>query len=172
VFLTSETFTPAELGGPAGADALCQAAATDAGLDAPDKFRAWLSHGYQGPAELGVLATDEPYALLSGLRVADHGNQLLATGPLRGITLTETGETIYNTLVWTGVGPDGNAYNDDLDCDDWSDDDVALKGRVGESGPDKEVDFPAWQTWKAEGRWTSVETVLCFNSYRLYCFES
>jgi hypothetical protein len=172
VFLTDATFTPAELGGPAGADQICQTAAADAGLDAPDKFRAWLSHAYQGPAELGVLAPDEPYALLSGLRVADHANQLLTTGPLRGITMTETGQTIHNTGVWTGVAPDGAAYNDDLDCDDWDSNAPLLKGRVGNSGPDKDEDPDAWQTWKAEGHWTSETTKICSYSYRLYCFES
>jgi hypothetical protein len=172
VFLTSETFTPAELGGPAGADLLCQTAAADAGLDAAGNFWAWLNHGYMGPADLDRLSPDQPYALLSGHRVADHGNQLLVTGPLRGITMTEVGETIYKALVWTGTASDGLAYNDDLDCDDWSAADPLLQGRVGNSGPDKTVDPAAWQTWKAEGRWTSSATFLCTFEYRLYCFES
>ncbi len=170
VFLSSAVF-PAAMGGAQGADKHCQALAEAAGLYGGAPFMAWISDFESSPAfrfEPGV--PGRPYALLSGLRIAQDRSALFTSGPEDGITMTETGETIYKALVWTATNPDGTKLIEDLDCDDWTESSPPWKGSVGRSGVPKQ-DTDDWKTWKAGQHWTTFKTIECFNKYRLYCIE-
>lgn len=172
VFLSSEVYSPPELGGFFGANQRCKELAAAAGLHAPETFRAWLSFKNAGPRDHFPKAIPgKPYALVTGHRVADDRAQLLATGPLTAIAVTETKQTVYDEQVWTNVEPDGTVADPGLDCDEWSTDDPMFEGHVGHSGFDKADDPVAWQTWKAEGFWTSAVNFDCYYKYRIYCFE-
>jgi len=171
VFLSSVTYTAVELGGAYEANDRCGELAFAAMLPNHQNFKAWLSDKFSDPLE----SFDPPvpglaYALKNGLRVADDRAQLLATGPLTGIAITETGATIYEDFVWTATGPDGQLLDDALDCDDWGSNSPLFKARVGLSGVDK-ADVVAWNQFKAQQQWTTAATFGCNNKYRIYCFE-
>ena len=60
------------------------------------KFRAWLSGGFESPAnrfELTALS-GIPYVQLNGTIVADSFAELVDDGPRTGISVTETGEML------------------------------------------------------------------------------
>ena len=172
VFLSSRTYTVAELGGSASAaDERCEALAAAAMLPNHMMFRAWISDKYSSPtSRFSKPVPGLAYALKSGLRVADDRTQLLTSGPLTGITTTETDATIYKAWVWTDTGPAGALFDDDLDCEDWTSESFEAKARVGRSGVDKQ-DVDAWKTWKSQQQWTSAFTLGCDESYHLYCIE-
>ena len=171
VFISSATYSPSQLGGSFGADARCQALATSAKLNNPGGFKAWISdwwssvNGRFKPAIVGM-----PYVMPGGLRVADDRAQLFASGPLVGITGSELGQTLLKAWVWTNTTPDGETFDEDLDCLDWTKDSFMVKARIGRSGVDKQ-DLDEWNTWKSEKHWTSYLTSGCHSKYHLYCFE-
>ena len=170
VFLSSVAYT-GKLGGVHGADGHCQQLATDAGLDNANHFKAWLSDDMSSPYLRFDPAVDGlPYALLSGLRVADDREQLLQSGPLTGITMTEKGETLLDAAVWTNTTSTGVLLDASLDCAAWKIGSFEFKGSVGRSGVDKQ-DFKTWQQWKNEHQWTSYATLGCHKEARLFCFE-
>jgi len=172
VFLSSRTYTVFELGGGAyEADMRCEELAAAAMLPNHKNFRAWISDQFSSPFD----RFSEPvpglaYALKNGLRVADDRAQLLATGPLTGITITETGATIYKAFVWTATKPNGTLFDDTLDCENWKSNSPLKKARVGFSGVDKQ-DVDAWNKWKSEQQWTSALTMSCDGFYHIYCVE-
>lgn len=170
VFLSSTPFAPSQLASAVGADQRCQALAEAAGLYGGSPFKAWLSDDFSDP-DLRFLPAvpGMPYALLSGKRIAKDRAALLATGPEDGITMTETGATIYKAYVWTATNPDGTGLPDD-DCDTWDTDSALWKGGVGVSGVDKQ-DMAAWQTWKSQQHWSTFAALGCHKTYRLYCVE-
>src|SRR5690606_579583 len=123
VFITGAAFQ-ADLGGLDGADLNCQLAAKDAGLDGWLSYRAWLSDDTGSPLtrfDHGPDTSGVPYVLLSGLRVADDFDHLIAEGPLRGIDVTETGELLPpQRPVWTNTSFTGAAHDPDAHCQRWS----------------------------------------------------
>jgi len=172
VFLSSRTYTVPDLGGSAAAaDERCEELAAAAMLPNHTKFRAWISDKNSSPAKrFSQPVPGLAYALKSGLRVADDRTQLLISGPIIGITTTETGATIYKARVWTDTKPNGTLLDDDLDCEDWTSDEGLIKARVGLSGVDKQ-DVDAWNKWKSQLQWTSALTLFCKESHHLYCVE-
>ena len=171
VFISSVTYSPLQLSGSPGADARCQELAASAGLNNPLGFKAWISDWWGSvnqrfkPAVAGLA-----YVMPGGLRIADDRAQLFASGPLTGITGSELGQTLLKAWVWTNTTPNGELFDADLDCLDWSKDSFLLKARVGRSGVDKQ-DLAEWNTWKSEHHWTSYLTSGCYYNYHLYCFE-
>lgn len=172
VFITSETYT-GELGGLAGADDRCQSLAEAAGLENPQNFRAWLSDGIASPHTRfqGIDITDEPYILLSGRVVADNFADLTQNGPRTGISITETGEAVFEQLVRTNTSAFGDLYSFNDHCAGWTSASAMHKARVGYNA--LAVEFgPAFQQWKQQRLWTSFTDASCsYSDYRLYCFE-
>jgi hypothetical protein len=169
VFLSSIPFSAA-MNGAKGADDHCQQLAEAAGIYGGAPFRAWISDMYSDPASRFEPAVPGmPYALLNGLRIAKDRAALHATGPEDGITMTETGETIYKALVWTNTKPDGTQFDWNLDCEDWTKASPLWKASVGRSGMPKAD--PAWQEWKTLQQWTAYKTIACDLDYRIYCVE-
>lgn len=107
VFVTSATWKGGELGGTAGADAKCRAAAAAGSVDG--NFRAWIGDGVAVPATTFTHAS-VPYVLLGAQTLvasswSDFVDELLAAP----INVTESGQVIASDLVWTGVKANGTA---------------------------------------------------------------
>ena len=89
VFVTSTTHD-GNLGGLAGADAICQARAAAAGL--PGTYLAWLSDGSASPATRFLTQSAGPYRLVNGTTIADDWADLTSGDLDAPINITETGD--------------------------------------------------------------------------------
>lgn len=138
----------ADLGGLAGADAICQSQADAAGLDGT--FRAYLST--QGPN--GVDARDRigegPWFNVEGYRVAadlealhsaEHRISSWSALTATGNRIPGTGWAPNRHDVLTGSQSDGTAYPDgeDMTCGNWTSSDEGT-ARVGHH------DWPNWNS--------------------------
>lgn len=162
----------ADLGGLAGADAICQSQADAAGLDRT--FRAYLST--QGPN--GVDARDRigegPWFNANGYRVAANVDDLHSANHriTAGTGLTATGNQIPGTGfspnrhdILTGSQADGTAYpdGDDMTCSNWTSNDEGT-ARVGHH------DFPNWNS-AHNSAGCSQQALINTGGYGLfYCF--
>lgn len=163
VFVTSQT-TPANFGGVAQADKRCQDAATAAGL--PGTFQAWLSDATTSPFERAGQST-VPYQLVSGVRIADGWDDLVAAGPAAPIDVDEHGQKIadptMSEVVWTNTGRDGRAESYSMAsnfCAGWTNNAPEDSAVVG------------WLTKRmAADDWTFAVVQPCTGAARLYCFQ-
>jgi hypothetical protein len=161
VFLTSDEHD-GDLGGLAGADAMCQRRARDGGLTGT--FRAWLSDSRTSAAQRLTHAV-VPYVDTQGHMVAASWVDLTDGGLRHEINHDQyryewSNCSWFTALgrVWTGTRDDGSAAAPF--CDDWSEggDDSPERGRSGyycEEG----------SAWSDEGEW------LCSVQRSLYCFQ-
>ena len=172
-FLSSAAYKGGELGGVEGAHLKCQNLAKQAGLDSAVKFKAWLSDGQHSPF-LDFNHTPDTaglaYVRPDGVRVADDWDDLVANGPGEGIVVTETGEKLLSTGVWTGTAPSGKVFDPNATCKAWSSSSALDKSRRGLSGVEKEK-VQAWMQWVADRQWTSYASFSCDLPFRLYCIE-
>jgi hypothetical protein len=134
----------------AGADAACAVAASAGGLGGT--WHAWLSTSTT-PASSRV--ADEAYYLVDRktqvcANLADLDDGSIANA----ITLTESGQVLAGTFVWTGTVATGLA--DVWTCVDWTD--VGNFARYGYN--------PA-----VSGDWTAFALGGCSMQNHLYCFE-
>jgi len=166
VFVTNEKFT-GNLGGLAGADEKCQAAADAAGFGGI--FQAWLSAGDPGDSSSISTPTNRwdtlalnPYFLIGERLIAANYASLidiidggkLITRPL----LTETGVgTPGGDYVWTGTTSKGTLASED--CDDWTSEEGTVTGVAGDPNYND-------ANWTVRG-----DPITCSTLLRLYCFE-
>jgi hypothetical protein len=101
VFVTSTSYT-GDLGGLAGADLKCQAAAESVGLHGT--FKAWLSDKKTpAPSRLSDLG---PWYSIDGTRKLFHNRKSFLASPLAPIDLDERGQRVTaGQSVWTGTAP-------------------------------------------------------------------
>jgi hypothetical protein len=159
VFVTRQAFT-GDLGGIAGANAKCQAAASAAGL--AGTFKAWLSDGLGGSPTANFTRSLGAYALVNGAIVAKNWSALVgvtssnsSTFLLYPISLDELGGNERGATVWTGTDVMGVGVGGSY-CGNWtSTSGGALAGAAG----------------VANEQWTSASNPLCSSSSSLYCFE-
>jgi hypothetical protein len=146
------------LGGLAGADAICQDAADDAGLTGT--WTAWLSTTDEpGPGgSPGIDARDRirdgRYELVDETVIADDKDDLTDGFLKAPISLNERGEEEL-AKVWTGTDADGTGT--DANCSNWtSSSEVATPGSSGDISSD----------------WTNVTapTSCDQTDFHLYCF--
>lgn len=157
VFVSSKNY-PGALGdaGLLSADQECAALAAAAGLSGT--YRAWLSAGDAGaPATRFTQKSSRPYRLRDGRQVAASYAALNATLDT-AISVTEKGDDVGFSLVWTATNPAGDPLTGATDCAGWSSADGGDTGGTGESD-----DIVA--------EWTVYENVACSTRARLYCFE-
>lgn len=105
-FVTSDRFAPG-FGSLAQADALCQRAASEAGVDG--SFMAWLSDDTASPSTRFVRGKG-PYLRLDGLPIASGFGELLAGKLQHPLNVTELGrpaDGTRDTYVYTGTQADG-----------------------------------------------------------------
>jgi hypothetical protein len=158
VFVTSDLGN-GNMGGAAGADGRCQAAAGRAGLGGT--WTAWLSS--DGVNAVDRLTSDGPYVLVDGRRVAIDKVQLVSGNLEVPINIMENGETAAGVLnVWTGTRSNGTLF---ADCNGWSTTNVIVFGTAGLVDRSK------------DGFWTDDRGIVqgagwgCQTDMRLYCFE-
>ena len=159
VFVTSATYN-GNLGGLAGADAICQARAEAEGsLAPPGTYRAWLSTG--GLSATGRLNhSTMPYVLTDGTVIAEDWANLTDGNLDSPININEFGVgagTPYR--VWTNTNADGSANRSSSFqlCGNWTSNSsgFAFVGRLD------------WATsW-----WTFESASGCGIERHLYCFE-
>jgi hypothetical protein len=153
VFITDFTYRGGLLEGLAGADAICQEDAEDAGLTGT--WRAWLS---DDTTDARDRIPDGQYQLVDGTVIADDKADLTDGFLKAPINLNGRGEP-DGGLVWTGTQPDGTAAEDN--CDNWT-------------NVNEEADYGEYN--QTDPRWTSVVAVgraptSCNQGdFKLYCF--
>ena len=156
VFVTSDMFR-GNLGGLAGADAICQETAEAANLPGTD-WTAWLSDSTGNAIDR---IPDGQYRLVDGTQVADDKADLTDdTGPKVPINLDESGIPVADDFVWTGTEPDGTATTDPgNNCNNWTDGSSRFSGDRGNTVTD-------------DDGWTKIldGEALCNDPNYLYCF--
>lgn len=157
VFVTSDELDGATLGGLAGADALCQQAASDALLSGT--YKAWLSDGATVAASRLSHAL-VPYVLTDGTLVANDWNDLVDGALTHAIDQDEDGidlDPLFDNLqVWTATTPSGAGSSPS--CLNWSTADDLEEGGIGDAT-------------SMSAAWTADDTTTCDDFARLYCIE-
>jgi hypothetical protein len=151
VFVSSTTPT-GNLGGIAGADALCNQLATAAKLGGT--YRAWVS--VNGADAIDHVTSAGPWHLVTGELVAADKAKL-ASGTLSHlIDKDEKGATpaAAEDRVWTATG--GNGRFVAPDCAQWTGAGSGLAGEARNSNATK---------------WTDLVAEACTQVNRVYCFE-
>lgn len=148
-FVTTATFD-GTFGGAANADATCTAEASAAGLGGI--WRAWL--GDASPPSSRFTA-DGPWVRVDGVALADDLADLTDGALAAPLNLDAQG-TSRSGLAWTGADATGVLGET---CSGWS----SAFGPEGTAG-DVSANDSGWSA-------TSLGTVPCFFSARLYCFE-
>ena len=152
IFLTSQV-SPANLGGLGGADRLCNALASAAGM--PGRYVAWLSDSRTDA--VARVTSNGPYVTRSGIVVASGLADLVDGGLRHPISQDEHGNDVPPREVWTGTDPLG--VRTASTCDDW---------RYGAA--DAPYGSVGWNT-APDAKWTSVAVQFCDRSMSLYCLE-
>jgi cysteine-rich repeat protein len=164
IFVTNQVYT-GDLGGLAGADAKCQAAAAAAGL--PGTYMAWLSDDTGSPSTRMFRSTG-PYVLPDGTRVVDDWSGFTTLGVVlkHPIAMTETQAEppildphCFPTpcaYVWTNTHL-GEQLSSAYSCADWT----------------SAVAASAMGNWlEVNEFWTSATNdAPCGFELPLYCFE-
>lgn len=151
----------AGLVGIAAGDAICQAAATRAGLARAPSFKAWLSD--TSVNAIDRLTTDGPWTRVDGAPVAASKARLASGSLVATISVDENGrhvgglnDPVWQRSVWTGSGERGLSIG--RHCGDWK----VGAGALGESGM-ATLATPEWSAFQFTScdAWTAA----------LYCFE-
>jgi hypothetical protein len=159
MFLTSTNYPTGNINGLAGADAICQTLASNAGL--PGTFKAWLSTTTSSAASRLTHST-HPYRLVDGTVVANNWTDLTDGSISVSIHETESGASLNPEFVWTNTNTDGSASA--YDCLGWTSSSASNLGDVGGSGD-------------TTGMWTNRAPYYCDGSLfgttprALYCFQ-
>jgi LruC domain-containing protein len=171
VFLTQATFT-GNLGGVAGADSKCQAAAGAAGLSGT--WRAWISDGQGRSPSSRFVKANVPYVRCDGVRIADNWADLTDGAIQNPINVTETGDAPMGggNFIWSFTRTNGTpglfnngsfaCYGTNCHCFNWT---------------STQTNNPT--IGSAVGRWAFMDDDwtdysygnFCSSRYRLYCFE-
>ncbi len=118
VFVTSDTM-PGNLGGLAGADAICNARAATAGL--AGEYMAWLANDEGDPAGR-FRRNNGPYVRVDGVEIAANWDDLVDGEIAAPIAIDENGaEVVHNTLdgwAWTAAAADGTGPVGG-NCENW-----------------------------------------------------
>jgi hypothetical protein len=148
----TDTNQDANLGGIAGADAICATQALEAGLEG--EFKAWLST-IASPVADRVTQASGPYVLVDGTRVADDWDDLVDGTILAPINLDANG-VLRSGEVWTGTLASGFSYPSS-DCAAFTNGStgVALCGASNST----------------TSTWTENITPACSTPLGLYCIE-
>jgi hypothetical protein len=141
--------------GIAAGDAICRALATNAGLDEPMSFKAWLSDGTTNAVDR--FSYNGPWIRPDGVKVADNKTDLTDGALWTSISVAEDGAYWHNHRGWTGTSiSGGNTGNNCLDWTSTSDVDLGTEAFIN----------------AADERWTDNFQVGCDRTYyHLYCLS-
>ncbi|MBL8179282.1 MAG: DNRLRE domain-containing protein [Bryobacterales bacterium] len=154
-FVTS-SIRSANLGGLAGADAICNQEAAAAGKGGT--FKAWLSTTTQSAAQRFVQST-VPIVRVDGALIAYDWADLTSGSIRAPINLTATGASITNPgpfSTWTNTTDTGAASS--LDCVGWTSASSTLLGLGG-------------VIVGTDASWTATVNRFCSTQLRLYCIQ-
>jgi hypothetical protein len=152
VFVTSQSYVLADLGGLPGADAACAERAEAANL--PGTFVAWLSSSTVNARDR--LGSANGWINVRGNPFADRAAELLdALQVYYPIVFDETGERVTSRIA-TGTQPDGTVAPHN--CEDYT-------SKVGT------VVVVTGNATGGSAVWTADEENSCNQAYRIYCFE-
>jgi hypothetical protein len=162
-FITSTAYA-GDVGGLAGADALCASRAGASGL--PGTYKAWLSDSTTSASSRLTHAT-VPYRLVDGTILANDWNDLTDGALNAFFALTEYGSEVELLgFAWTGTDPNGSAASAGTFCNDWS---SVLPGDTAQIGS------PRYITAKWDSEWTQYSGPFldehCNVPKHLYCLE-
>lgn len=158
VFLSSTTQDGA-MGGIAGADAICNNLAANAGLSGT--YKAWLSDGAGSPSTTFTHSAS-PYVRVDGVVVANDWADLTDGSIAAPIEVDESGTNLYNGgqfFVFTSTSGDGTSFGGGLDCNSWADGTAGSVGIVGYGN-----------VLVGEG-WSVADFDVCSSPRHIYCFE-
>ncbi|MFT4569839.1 MAG: cysteine-rich repeat protein [Hyphomicrobiaceae bacterium] len=111
---------PASFASMAEADALCQQAASDAGLENSASFLAWMSDAGGATPLTRFTQALVPYVLVDGTVIANHFFDLIDETLEAPIDRDEFGvQAGANRFAWTGTTADGEGVVGTT-CDDWA----------------------------------------------------
>jgi hypothetical protein len=168
VFVTKDWWK-GNLGGLAGADLLCQAAAAQSPLTSGGTYMAWLADGSSGPAERFVTRSTGPYVLVDGRVIAKNWADLTDGALLAPIRVDQFGRD-RKTDVFTGMADTAGigARSELFTCDNWTRDSFSRRPLWGKS---ESVD--SWWTVRGACRVLLNPFRFCDCGYgsALYCFE-
>jgi hypothetical protein len=153
VFVTSQTFGPQTINGLAGADALCQTAATDANITGT--FKAFLSDATDSPATR--MTRRGQYRTKEGVIIALSPQEFFSAAHRAPIDVDEKGVKLTQSeRVWTGTNGDGTTKGDW--CNNWTKPFGTLP--------------PLGLTDRTDSSWASSSAPsFCDAMLRLYCVE-
>ena len=151
VFATSSLHVPGQLGSLAGADAVCAARASEAGL--VGQFVAWLSSSTVDA--LDRVAGARGWVRIDGLPIADMPAELASQQLLHPIRLDEHGRDL-------GTQPDFYGATGTYDG--------TINSNCGDFMVTNELVFAGYP-YLAGGGWSNKNTVPCADPARLYCFQ-
>ena len=151
VFVTSTTHT-GNLGGLAGADAVCQARATAAGL--AGTYRAWLST--TSVSAISRLGTASGWVRPDGKPVFNTTADIVAGKQLYPIRIDETGADLGEVSVLTATTTNGTFYTSGTDCTGFT----VADTQSAASGTASNV----------ASAFTVFGTAQCASAQHLYCF--
>jgi hypothetical protein len=152
-FTTSSTHS-GNLGGLAGADAICQARAIEANL--PGTYKAWLSSDTVSVATSFSQAT-LPYYLPNDAAFASNFADLIDGTIPRAFHVDEHGTTVASNIPWTGTNANGTATVG-YTCDNWTSN---SQSAYGMSGFSEATNYA----------WTQNVSRPCDVPHRLFCFQ-
>ncbi len=157
VFVTSTSHN-GNLGGLAGADAICQARAGEAGL--AGIYRAWLSDGTTSAAGR-LIHSNLPYRLVDGTLIANNWADLTDGSLAASIGKTESGGS-YGGYVWTSTSTSGAQAGGQY-CNSWTTvDSGCVYGAYSLGRSDA-----AGSSWTFQ----SAGGCYCTHYYPLYCIQ-
>ncbi len=158
-FLTTSLYA-GNLGGLVGADSLCTAVATDAGLSGT--YRAWLGDSTSGPLNRFTQST-RPYYNVTGLRIANNWADLTDGTLQNALFATEQGIAAGASAPWSSVfisGATVGAQN----CSGWTT--SANSGTAATAGRFA-ISPSSTDTWTFDNN--SIGP--CSVTHRLMCFQ-
>ena len=163
VFVTS-TLQTGNMGGLAGADAICAARATAGGL--PGTYKAWLSTDQvNGTPATRFTQSAVPYVKVNGVKVANNWADLIDGTLLSPIDVTElngpapqgtVGCPANNPTVWTATNANGTLSNALSTCTNWTS--VANGSLWGRTT----VMDTGWTAWCSGGTCSWTAPIYCF----------
>ncbi len=158
VFTTS-TFYDGNLGGVAGADAKCQAIATNKGFGGT--WRAWISDSTSSPnTRFENKNTTSAFARFGAI-IATNWSALTSTTSSPPINIDENGVLVPGSYVWTNTANNGNvnSASTSYNCTNWTSNSSGLNGNsayLNQGG-----------SW-----WSSWSSQTCNLTAPLYCFQT
>jgi cysteine-rich repeat protein len=158
----SSTLHTGNMGGLAGADAICQGLADAANL--PGTYMAWLStNEVNGTPATRFAQSAFPYVTVTGVKIADNWADLIDGTIDAALNVTELGgappagnPTCGANSVWSNTLQNGTIFNATTSCSNWTS--TAGGSHWGMSTAVNNL----WSTWCQGGICSWQEPIYCF----------